>query len=148
MNIIISEHLVKIKVLNIRTWNAIFNMFMRTGVQKCQPFPTRIIIFPITFITSEISSYFGKSFYCTLPLFITIIKPLCSVWSTILIKWPYTHGTKESKSSILLGTISLIRSQAVDILWSWIGYLQMGRLWKHAQKSKIIALNICKWNEC
>ena len=40
VNIIISEHLLKTKVLNLRTWNVIFDMFIRTGVQKCQPFPT------------------------------------------------------------------------------------------------------------
>ena len=41
VNIIIFEHLLKTKVLNLRTWNAIFDMFIRTGVQKCQAFPTR-----------------------------------------------------------------------------------------------------------
>ena len=35
------EHLLKTKVLNLRTWNVIFGMFIRTGVQKCQAFPTR-----------------------------------------------------------------------------------------------------------
>ena len=40
VNIIISEHLLKTKVLNLRTWNVIFDMFIRTAVQKCQPFPT------------------------------------------------------------------------------------------------------------
>ena len=40
VNIIISEHLLKTKALNLRTRSVIFDMFIRTGVQKCQPFPT------------------------------------------------------------------------------------------------------------
>ena len=38
--IIISEHLLKTKLLNLRTSNVILHMFIMTGVQKCQPFPT------------------------------------------------------------------------------------------------------------
>ena len=38
MNIIISEHLLKTKEFKLRTWNVIFDMFIRTGVQKCQSF--------------------------------------------------------------------------------------------------------------
>ena len=40
VNIIISEHLLNTKVPNLRTWNVMFDMFIRTGVQKCQQFPT------------------------------------------------------------------------------------------------------------
>ena len=29
-----------LKLLSLRTWNVIFDMFIRTSVQKCQPFPT------------------------------------------------------------------------------------------------------------
>ena len=46
VNIIITEHLLKTKVLNLRTWNAIFDLFIRTGVQKCQPFHTHITPLP------------------------------------------------------------------------------------------------------
>ena len=38
-----SEHLLNTKVLNhvnLRTWNVILQMFIRTGVQKCEPFLT------------------------------------------------------------------------------------------------------------
>ena len=37
------EHFVKAKVLNVDTLNIILDMFIRTGVQKCQPFPTHNI---------------------------------------------------------------------------------------------------------
>ena len=39
VNIYFSEHLLKTKVLNLRIWNVILHMFIRTGVQKCEPFP-------------------------------------------------------------------------------------------------------------
>ena len=36
----LSEHFLKTKVLNLGTSNVILDMFIRTGVQRCQPFPT------------------------------------------------------------------------------------------------------------
>ena len=36
---IFSKHFLKMKVLNLGISNVIFDMFIRTGVQKCQPFP-------------------------------------------------------------------------------------------------------------
>ena len=47
VNIIISEHLLKTKLLELRTWNFIFDKFIRTDVQKCQPFPTHSTLFPL-----------------------------------------------------------------------------------------------------
>ena len=38
--IFFSEHFLKTKVLNLGTSNVILDMFIRTGVQKYQPFPT------------------------------------------------------------------------------------------------------------
>ena len=43
---IFSEHFLKTKALNLATSNAILEMFIRTGVQKCQPFPTHITPLP------------------------------------------------------------------------------------------------------
>ena len=39
-DLIFSEHFLKTKVLNLGTSNVILDMFIRTGVHKCQPFPT------------------------------------------------------------------------------------------------------------
>ena len=41
-----SEHLLKTKVLNLRTWNVILHMFIKTGVQKCEPLPTHSTLLP------------------------------------------------------------------------------------------------------
>ena len=44
---IIYEPLLKTKVLNLRTWNVIFDMFVMNVVQKCQPFPPHVHSTPL-----------------------------------------------------------------------------------------------------
>ena len=39
------DHLLMTKVPNLRTWNVILYMFIRTGIQKCEPFPTHSTLF-------------------------------------------------------------------------------------------------------